>query len=202
MFGLFKRTALKEWELTLLKSVLIKLPVEYEIYLKQISEEIFKGVLIGYSDIPDYVAFSLNPEVYEKFYKPNGRNFKLQDIQFRDLNTNQIFNYSIFFSYGIINGYSIDKVPKSGFELEVDLTYLKTVNLDNVDYNKLAKILNSLEIKNINPADVYITNINGTEYFHLKELEDGDFIGMDENKNFYEITHDPFEIKQLKNYSL
>jgi hypothetical protein len=29
-------------------------------------------------------------------------------------------------------------------------------------------------------------------------LEDGDFIGMDYQKNIYVITHDPYEIKPLK----
>ena len=35
------------------------------------------------------------------------------------------------------------------------------------------------------------------EYFHIKDLEDGDFIGIDERKVVYKITHDPMEVKAL-----
>ncbi len=33
--------------------------------------------------------------------------------------------------------------------------------------------------------------VNGAEYFHLKDLEDGDFVGIDRKKNVFLITHNP-----------
>jgi hypothetical protein len=44
---------------------------------------------------------------------------------------------------------------------------------------------------------VYEVILNGNVYFHIQDLEDGDFIGIDENKAFYKITHDPFEITKI-----
>ncbi len=53
------------------------------------------------------------------------------------------------------------------------------------------------ERKNINIGDIYITRLDGKDYYHLKELEDGDFIAIDTSNHIFEITHDPFEIKNL-----
>lgn len=37
-------------------------------------------------------------------------------------------------------------------------------------------------------------------YYHIYDLKDGDgdFIGIDEKKNVYKITHDPYEITLLE----
>ncbi|WP_162842699.1 hypothetical protein [Mucilaginibacter pineti] len=39
--------------------------------------------------------------------------------------------------------------------------------------------------------------MDGKVYFHIKDLEDGDFIGIDSDKIIYKITHDPCEIIPL-----
>jgi hypothetical protein len=39
--------------------------------------------------------------------------------------------------------------------------------------------------------------LRGSLYYHLRDLEDGDFIGIDADKIIYKITHDPFEIIPL-----
>ncbi|MEY3451193.1 MAG: hypothetical protein RL711_1019, partial [Bacteroidota bacterium] len=42
-------------------------------------------------------------------------------------------------------------------------------------------------------------DLKGKTYYHLKDIEDGDFLGIDIHKNIYKITHDPFEINLQKN---
>ena len=50
----------------------------------------------------------------------------------------------------------------------------------------------------ISPSEVYSIFIEDKEYFHIRDLEDGDFIGIDKDKVVYKITHDPMEVKRLE----
>jgi uncharacterized pyridoxamine 5'-phosphate oxidase family protein len=61
----------------------------------------------------------------------------------------------------------------------------------------LKKLLSPKELKLINPSDVYIVTLNNKEYFHLIDIEDGDFYGMDMGKNLYKITHNPYDLEKI-----
>ena len=63
-------------------------------------------------------------------------------------------------------------------------------------------LLTKQELANINENDIYASNLNGKDYYHLKELEDGDFIGIDTDNHIYLIAHDPFEIKNIERSKL
>jgi hypothetical protein len=45
--------------------------------------------------------------------------------------------------------------------------------------------------------EIYAVFIGNIEYSHIKELEGGNFIGIDKNKVIYNITHDPMEIVKI-----
>jgi len=200
MFGFFKRTKIEIWETELLKSVFIKLSGNYVKYLTQIENGLLKGVLVDASDIPNYVGFTYNPSVYSKFYESRANNFKLSGIKVKDSMSGNFVEVSVYFSYGVINGYSIDaRVAK--FKLvpeEVNIDSVKRVSIGEDDFNEISKLLTSNEIALISKNDVYITSLRGKDYYHLKELEDGDFIGIDLDNNIYKITHDPFEITLIE----
>jgi len=52
-----------------------------------------------------------------------------------------------------------------------------------------------------NPAiiDKYEVELADKMYYHLFDMEDGDFIGIDKKKKVYEITHDPYEATLVDN---
>lgn len=198
MFGLFKRTKVEYLEIELMVSVLKKLPEEFHLYISHIDEGLFKGVLIGLSDIPGYVGFTYNPEIYDKLEQPDGRNFRLEGITVFDIILNEYLSYTIFFSYGLINGYSITGPKKNKIDIQkIDVSNFKLKYRDSIDFDRLKKYLTSKEIKLINPSDVYVVILEGKEYFHLTDIEEGDFYGMDLKKNLYKITHDPYNIEKI-----
>ncbi|SEO96128.1 hypothetical protein SAMN05192574_11763 [Mucilaginibacter gossypiicola] len=66
------------------------------------------------------------------------------------------------------------------------------------DYQNLKEILDEDEIKLINPDDIYEVNLKERIFYHVRDLEDGDFIGIESNGQICKITHDSFEIIPLK----
>lgn len=195
MFGLFKRTKIENWETDLLRKVIIKLPSEYSILIDQINDGLFRGVLVGVSDIPGYVAFTFHANVLKKYDKDNEQDFKLTNIKVYDNKSLGFIPYEVYVSSGTISGYSLGGSNKNNIDVsKVDVSGFKKVFIGESDYNRIMHILNEEEKKLLNPSEVYSIVVADKEYFHLKELEDGDFIGMDEKKVIYKITHDPIEV--------
>ncbi len=199
MLGLFKRTKIKAWEIDLLRNTIRLLPLEYRHLEQQIDEGLFKGVLIGLSDLPGYVGFKYNPKILKKFDDKKDRLYTLTGIKVLDAKSKKYLPYTVYVSTGTITGYSITGAEKFIIDVNsIDVTEFKKKYPINVDYQKIEPLLTIKEKKAINPDDVYEVILDNKTYFHIKDLEDGDFIGMDFEKNIYEITHDPYEIKLMK----
>ncbi|CAD0009850.1 hypothetical protein [Flavobacterium chungangense] len=198
MFGLFKRTKIENKEIQLLRNTIIKLPVPYSDLINQIDDGLFKGVLTNASDIPGYIAFTFNPEVLRKYDQENEKDFKLYNIKVYDKKTLVYLPYEIYILSGTISGYSLGGGKKNDIDIEkIDISNFKKEFIGISDYNRIENLLNKKEKTLLNPSEVYSVFLNEKEYFHIKDLSDGDFIGIDSNKNVYKITHDPFIIEKI-----
>jgi len=198
MLGLFRRTKIEVWEMDLLRKTIQLLPFEYKHLENQIDAGLFRKVIIGMSDIPGYVGFSYNGEILKKFDDKKGRLCKLAGIKVLDIKTKKYLHYTIYVSTGTITGYSIIGADKYTIDVNsVDVTEFRKEYFINPDYQKIESSLTYKEKETVNPASIYELILNNKTYFHLKDLEDGDFIGMDYEKNIYEIRHDPFDISPM-----
>lgn len=198
MFGLFKRTKIEGWEIQLLRDVIMKLPSEYSSLINQINDGLFRGVLLDVSDIPGYVAFTFNSEVLKKYDRKNDRDFKLTNIKVFDNKSSFFLPYEIYVSSGTISGYSLGGGKNRSIDVsKIDILGLKKEFIGESDYNRLVKVFDEKEKKLLNPSEVYSVFVDNKEYFHIKDLEDGDFVGIDEKKVVYIITHDPMKVLAL-----
>lgn len=198
MFGLFKRTKIGKWETDLLRNVVMKLPSEYSSLINQINDGLFRGVLVDVSDIPGYVAFTFHSDVLKKYDRENERDFKLTNIKVYDNKALGFVPYEIYVLSGTISGYSLGGSKKHNVDVnKVDVSGFKKEFIGESDYNRIVDVLNEGEKKLLNPSEVYSIFVADKEYFHIKDLEDGDFIGIDKNKIVYKITHDPMEVVVL-----
>ncbi|MES2701983.1 MAG: hypothetical protein V4649_05045 [Bacteroidota bacterium] len=195
MFGLFKRTKIEEWETQLLKNVIEKLPSEYSRFIDQINDGLFKGVLVDISDIPGYVAFTYHSGILKKYDHKGVPDFKLTNIMVYDSRSAKFLLYEIYISSGAISGYSLGGNGKYNIDVSnIEVLDFKKEFIGVSDYARIASILSDEEISLLNQSEVYSVFVRNKEYFHIKDLEDGDFLGIDEKKVVYKITHDPLEV--------
>ena len=198
MFGLFKRTKIEKWEIELLRSTIIGLPDSYSKLLDSIDEGLFRNVSIGVSDIPNYVAFGFNFDIYKKYSNEKEGNYKLMGMKVFDNTSASFLPYEIYISSGVINGYSFGNGKKRNIDPnKIDISKMTKKSLDTSDYGRIEHMFDEDEKSTFSPSDVYPVIIDNKEYFHLKDLEDGDFIGVDHKKVIYKITHDPMEIVEI-----
>lgn len=198
MFGLFKRTKVESWETELLRYTIGKLPKEYSNLISQITDGLFRGVLVDVSDIPNYVAFTFNHDVLKKYDKEGDKDYKLTNIKIYDNKSSGSLQYEIYVSSGTISGYSLGGGKKRDIDMsKIDVSSFKKELVGESDYNRIVNLLNDEEKTVVTPSQVYSVFFGDKEYFHLKDLEDGDFIGMDAQKIIYKITHDPMEVNRV-----
>lgn len=196
MFNLFKRKQLNQWEKDLLINIFDILSNEFVHYKEQIQAGLLKRVRLSNNFVPNEVNFSYNPTIAEKFRERNGRHFCIQGIRVFDKKKREWSEIILYFSHGLIISYSTPQNDNFAPDIsKVLIISLRKVYLDTSPYNIIKKLFNEFEQKLINPADFYEIEIKGKVYYHIKDIGDGDFIGVDEQKKIYKITHDPFEIK-------
>lgn len=198
MFGLFKRSKLETWESNLLKSILGKLPAEYSYLNMQFDDGLIRKVRIDASDIPGYIAFGFNYDVYKKYYNKFEPAFKLKNIAVYESNSNKYFNFILYVSGAILIGYSIVENKKGQFDpSKIDLSNLVKEMIFSTDFINIENLLTDNEKLAINPSLVFKVNIFGKDIFNILQLEDGDFIGIDLENKIYKVTHDPYEITPM-----
>ncbi len=193
---------MQDWELVLMYKTIEKLPADFGKLNDQIEADLFTSALVSYSDsYPDFIAFPYSDE-YNEFRRRGERDYEISNIKVQDINGDNWFDYTIFVSEEVITGYSIKGLADNIIDVtSADVaSYIRRHDPDDYrrDYQNLKEILDEDEIKLIDPDEIYEVNLKERTFYHVRDLEDGDFIGIESNGQICKITHDPFEIIPLK----
>ncbi|MBP7376380.1 MAG: hypothetical protein KA956_07870 [Pyrinomonadaceae bacterium] len=169
----------------------------YGLYKEQLEAGIVR--FIGNSEVDhpafkNYVNFTYNPKVSVRFQNMNERFWRVTGIKVKDQKRLEDAVVSIFFSYGLICGYSYDTNREfSPDAATIDVSSVTREFLDSPD-TVVRTLLSDDDQRLINWSDVFEVEVNGKEFFHLRDIGDGDFIGIDGDGLIYEIHHDPLEV--------
>jgi hypothetical protein len=197
-FNLFKRKAVSKTEQELLKNIFKELGENYKNYIKQIDSGLLKGVFYQNKPFKNYVGFSYRPNLISEFEDKKQPYFVLEDIWAFEKNAKSFLEIRIYISFGVIVGYSTPEIKNPEFDIkQIQVDGYRKRFFENVDFEKVSEILDESELSLINSAEVYEVNVKDKLLYHIKDLGNGDFIGIDLNKKIYKITHDPFEILLL-----
>jgi hypothetical protein len=199
MFGLFKKKRDFKTDVALMKAIFSRLEDFGEIR-KQIDEGIIIGVSSPYDTWwPNFVKFSLNNELLNKYEDKLRPTFTIMGITVFDSKSAVTTEIQIEIWHGIITGFEpqISKLESPDFETINTSGYWIEYS-DQSEFEPIKKLLTEEEIKLINPNEVYELELKGKSYYHIAELDNSDFIGMDLDKKIYKITHDPYEIVELQ----
>jgi hypothetical protein len=192
-----KRTKIENWEIQLIRSIINCLSDDFLFLKKQEFENQIKGVVFD-DKFTNYVGFTYVSNFFKKYEDKKGRYYKLTGITFEEKESGVIYEIEIFIAFGIIVGYHlIGFNGKQSDFINVNVSKCVIHFLDTQATLLLQELFTADELTLINPSEVYEIIIDRDSYFHLKDLEDGNFIGIDRNKNYYKFTHDPFKITLL-----
>jgi len=199
MFGLFKKNKKTNFEIEtlLMKNIFNSLGDEFKYITNQLNENIITGVRMDNTLFVNHRKFSFKREILNKYEDKSGKFFSINGIKVYDNELNEFVELEIAIGYGILQGYSTPIVKNFNPDISRIDTGKYTVKTFGEDSELIKELFTKEELKIIVANDIYEVFLHGKSYFHIKDLEDGDFIGIDKEKSVFKITHDPFEITQL-----
>jgi hypothetical protein len=201
MFNLFnkKKGHSTKWEIELISKIFNSIGDDFTYIKNQLNDGLIKSVKKVNTPVPNYYKFLFDVNILNKYENKKGRYFCIHGVTVFDNQLNRNVEIQINVSFGIVLGFFVLGAKEIVPNLDrIDINNYRIKYFDEQGIDILTKLLNKEEIKFINPSDVYEIILNGKKYYHLKDMEDGDFIGIDIEKNAYKIIHDPFEITILE----
>lgn len=192
---------MEDWEIPFLKSVAEKLPQKYFFIKKQIETGFILDILPNPLLKGNWKRFRFDKEQYESFKDVN-INYMLTGIKILDIDDNTYKNVKIDIAEGIIIGYSIDSTKGNLKFDSIILKNFKEEDFLNPDREKLLEIIGNVDdviLGMLDVNDTFKIELDGNNFYVLKDLEDGNYLSIDENNVIYGMIHDSYEIEKLFN---
>lgn len=201
MFNLFKKKKEKEdWqqEKQMLLVIFSHLPTQFKFLTDQVNDGLIQGFRRRDSPIPNYHKIIFDVPTLNKYDKKEQGFFCIRGPEVFDLNSNKYIRVDVYYYSNVLQGYATPTIKEFRPDIEtIRLRNYYLQSLESDDYDRAKVLLDKAALDKINPNDVYELVLDGKKYYHLKDLADGDFIGIDEEKKAYKITHDPYGFEVL-----
>ena len=145
----------------------------------------------------NYYGLVLDMSMVNEYQNTSKGQYSLLGAKVWDNVTNSYLSFETILMNGLVMGFALPKETNS-FNLnpsKSSTVYVTKNESDEDDsINFLKTILTKQEISFLEGKDIYEVEVDGKVFYHLKDLEDGDFIGIDKSGEIYKLTQDPFEI--------
>ena len=176
--------------MNVLKKIFSLMPYTFDNIRMQLSDGIVKG---GSFRGNKYLKLNLDTAILNKYEAKGIEPYLLKGIKVFDNTTSKYINIEIEIVYGIVYSFSSSvnlKKVKPNIN-NIDISNFTQQFYLNEEFEAIKKLLSKEQLLYINKNDVYSILIDEEIIYHLKDLDDGDFIGVNLEKRFFIITHDP-----------
>ena len=174
----------------------LTLPHRFHFLQKQLTEGIIKGI-----KKPEGQRYQLRLDIplLNKYEDKKGRNFLIENIIIQSVETGKSSVVSWNVAYGLLLLYITANNDFLKWQAEAVGIDTSRIRIKYLDDSPIEKLLSKEARQYITPNDLYEVSLNDKTYYHVQDITDGDgdFIGIDTDKNVYEFRHDPFEITLL-----
>lgn len=170
-------------------------------------EALEKGLILSIKEpqiTKKYSFFKLgcDMDLVNEYQDINLGQYSISGVKIFDKITNSLKGLEIIIFNGIIMGITFsDKTIDFDIDSSrIDLSLIfKKESDENISIIKeLQKVLTLEECALLNNKDLYKITIENNLFYHLRDLEDGNFIGIDSLGKIYMFCHNPFEIKKIE----
>ena len=197
MFTLFKKKSkVAPWVIALLKNVFSTSP-EYKKLEKQVQQGLLTDIWENLVKPYGYAQFKYDLKVMPKYRDEKEPPYRIKGFKAFDKRSGKYIDFDILIAKG-----TITSLTPFSFEFDIDPDDLKIENLEkiaepNKAFDKIMHMFKPEELDLINSSDVYEMEEEQGIY-HIKVVDGGHSIGIDEKKNVYLIIEDPYHKRLLK----
>ncbi|QDH80569.1 hypothetical protein FKX85_16580 [Echinicola soli] len=202
MFNLFKKKRAKniqQWEYDLLKSVAEKLPSKYSFLISQVNPNFILDSVPNEFLEHGWKRIICDQNVYNSI-KNNSINYKLVGIKVFDLEAKDYKNVELDLYEGVLIGYKVDDSSRQFDYENIDIKSLRKKPYENKEKEELEKIIGTVSndiLAQLDIDDTFKIEVPEGEFYVIQDLEDGNYLSMNEKGAVYGMIHDPYEVEKL-----
>lgn len=205
MFSFLKKKKKDVIAIADINKILIEILTNFNSGEKQNAiDAIEKGIIETVKDVKrtiryDYYGLILNMTLVNEHQDLEQGQYSILGTRVWDLSNESYISIEVILMNGLVMGFALPKDTLS-FEMDakrVQARFLSRDSDENDTLSSLKNLLTNEEMSYLEGKQVYEIEIDDKKYYHLKELEDGNFIGIDSFGKLHKFTHDPYEIVPL-----
>ncbi|WP_287754040.1 hypothetical protein [Microcystis sp. M112S1] len=173
-----------------------KLPKKYSFLQLQINKDFILDSVPNEFLKSGWKRTILNQNLYPS-YRNNKINYQLKGIRVYDPSEDKLKEIELDLYEGILIGY---KAQEGQFDLDrIDLDHLKECEFSPSQEDlKYQKLFEGKKSDYLDPlGDGYEIQLSGNNYYVIKDLEDGNYISIDDKGKVYGMFHDPYLIEMI-----
>jgi hypothetical protein len=199
MFGLFSKDRVNKWEIELIRLIVGKILPNRRDLVQQINEGLLsKRFPNSTKRFPNKIGFRFDPRISQKYEKALEGDFSIQGVRVFDRNAGRKIEVWVLVYRGLVSGYCLPEGSNVNLDLDqIDVDNALIRYLNQEDTGKISNILGADELAMINPSEVHELIFGGESYFHIADLENGDFLAVNMQRECFKFTHDPFEVVRI-----
>lgn len=196
MFGLFKKTTWKiEGKvLAFFRQVFTQLPTDFQFLADGLDKGLYRRFSVNHAMKGHFYTIGFDPSQSDKSMS-KGKQFELENIIIKQ--DGQEYQLNITIHEGLWIGFEIEKNILDFNNFQIDLSSFKTSKSKFAADTKIEKLLSGLICEQLDLTDLGEFDIDGKTYYQIKDLEDGNYIAIDNKGQVFGLMHDPYKIKLI-----
>ncbi|HEX5150891.1 MAG TPA: hypothetical protein VFW07_05555 [Parafilimonas sp.] len=196
MFELFKKTS---WKIDgkafdFFDKLFKQLPTEFHFLSDGLHKGLYRRFSINYAIKGHHYTISFDPSQSDKSMV-KGKQFELQNILVIQSGANFPLNLTVY--EGLWVGLEIEKNILDFADFHFDLSRLHKDKSKFAADSKIERLVSGLSSTNLDLHNLNEFEIDGKCYYQIKDLEDGNYIVIDNKGQVFGLIHDPYKIELI-----
>lgn len=207
MFRIFKKkkeSKFEDDELKFFKNIIQILPDRYSYLKDSISKDFILGWKANELGYLNSYTFLLNANLEKEFKKKElPIFFILKNIGIWETSMKKYIYVELDILTGFLGGFKSESVNFKSFDFtRVDLSQFTEKHFNSNDKDDLMKIVEGINQEHLLQFDLENTfkiEIPEGNFYTIKDLEDGNYLALNEKGEVYELMHDPYSVRKIAN---
>lgn len=196
MFGLFKKTSWKidGKALEFFRQLFTQLPAEFQFLSDGLDKGLYRRFSVNHAMKGYFYSIGFDPAQSDKSMT-KGKQFELENIIIKQ--DGQAYPLNITIHEGLWIGFEIEKNILDFNHFQIDLSSFKKSKSKFAADTKIEKLVSGLTCEQLDLTDLGEFDIDGKTYYQIKDLEDGNYLAIDNKGQVFGIIHDPYKIELI-----
>lgn len=196
MFSLFKKTSweIKGKALEFFRLVFRQLPDEFRFLEAGLEKGLYKRYAVNHVLKGNHYSISFDPSQSDKSMI-KGLHFDLENIIIRHDGQDFPLNITVF--EGLWIGFEFQKNIADFNNFQIHVSYFKKRAGKSVTNKKIENLISRLHSEQLDLNNLSPIKIDNKTYYQIKDLEDGNYLAVDEKGHVFGLIHDPFKVELI-----